>query len=140
MFKPKVFYHILWADLLIVLILVGMMIPLCYQMVTTIRERELNDSYNTMLNCIDVLDNQIKSLENILTKAYVNENLVRISIIDGEMQTSDYYALLKAQQHISAIASSNSYVTDIIVVFKSNDVSNINNDVMCDNHLFFKKS
>ena len=122
MFKHKIFYRILWADLLIVLILVGMMIPLCYQMITTIRERELNDSYNSMLNCIDILDSQIKSLENILTKAYVNENLVRVSIIDGEMQTSDYYALLKAQQHIAAIASSNSYVADIIVVFKSNDI------------------
>jgi len=91
-------------------------------MITTTRERELNDSYNIMLNCIDILDSQIKSLESILTKAYVNENLVRVSIIDDKMQTSDYYAMLKAQQYIAAIASSNSYVADIIVVFKSNDI------------------
>ena len=120
--KKSVFYRILLADIGIVFVLIFIMIPLCNQVIRTIRERELNDSYNVMLNSINVLDSQIKNLESLLTKAYVNENLVRISIIDKEIKNSDYYAIRKGQQYVAALSSSNSYVEDIIIIFKSSGI------------------
>lgn len=120
--KSKIFYRILRADMVIVLVLVALMIPLSYQMVNTTRVSKLEDSYNTIQNGLNVLSSQIENLQNILTKAFVNDNFSRVSIIGSEIQNSDYYAILKAQQYIAAIASSNSYVADIVITFESNDI------------------
>lgn len=122
MYKRRVFYRILWTDIIVILVFISLMIPLCYQMVITISDRELNNSYNSMTNSLNILESQIKSLENILTKAHVNDNLVRISLINGQKQPSDYYAILKAQQYIASIASANSCVADIVVCFESSNV------------------
>lgn len=98
------------------------MIPICYQVISVISDRELNNSYNSMMNSLNILESQINSLENILNRAYINDNLTRINLITSEKEPRDYYAMLKAQQHIASIAASNSCIVDIIVSFRSNDI------------------